>query len=121
MEITIAQALEIKSALKEFDNKPVNSTLSYWLGRLEDKIDPIVNRYEKIRCDLIINKYGVKVEGSDNYQVPSDKLQAFGNELAELVANKETIEIRLKLSLFAGVEVSKDFFRKLGSVIEDFV
>lgn len=118
MELTVEKAVIIKEALKEFDKKEVPAKLSYWLGRLEDKIDPMYNRYNKENRKLILEKYGEKLEGSDRFQVPKEKMEEYQKDVDEILNQKETIDISLKFDLFEGVNVSKDFFRALGEIVE---
>ncbi len=119
MELKISEILIVKAALKEFDKKEVPSKLSYWLGRLEDKIDPICNRFDKENSRLICDKYGVEnPEKKNNFQVPKEKMGDYVNEINALVEVKEEIFIRIKLELFEGVNTSKEFFRALGDIIE---
>lgn len=119
MKFKVQKLLEIKQALKEFENKPLPSRLSYWLGRIEDKINPSVSRFEKLRNDLIIKKYGTKKEGTYLFTVPKENADDFIKEIKELEAEEEDIEIKpLRLELFDGLEVSKDFFRIMGDIIE---
>lgn len=118
MEQTVQEILTIGESLKEFDKKELPSKLSYWLGRLEDKIEPVIKRYNKERDRLILEKHGVKIEDTMQFQVPKENMEAFTKEVLELLGQKETIEISLPLELFEGVNVSKEFFKALGEIIK---
>ncbi len=117
MELTIQQILIAKEALKEFDKKGLPAKLSYWLGRLEDKLTPISERFQKERSKMIIEKYGVKTEGAESYNVPKEKLEDYTKEIEGILEQKEMVEIKLKLEMFEGVEVSKEFFISMGDLI----
>ncbi len=119
MELTIEKVLIAKEALKEFDKKGLPSKLSYWLGRLEDKLSPISERFQKERSKMIIEKYGVKSEGTENYNVPKEKLEDYTKEIQGVLGQKEIVEIKLKLEMFEGVEVSKEFFISMGDLITE--
>lgn len=118
MILTVSKILQIKSALKELENKELPSKLSYWLGRLEDKITPILDRYSKEHNRLIMEKYGVKDEFGV-FSVPSDKLEEFVKEITEIQSQQEDITITIKLELFDEVKISKEFFIALGDIVQE--
>lgn len=117
MELKVQEILTIGESLKEFDKKELPSKLSYWLGRLEDKIEPVIKRYNKERDRLILEKHGVKIEDTMQFQVPKENIEAFSKDILDLLDQKETIEISLPLELFDGVNVSKEFFKAMGDII----
>jgi hypothetical protein len=116
-KIKLSTALEIKTVLKEFQGKQLPSKLSYWLGRLQDKVDPIVTRLENERNKLITEKYGSKVEGTETYQVKPENMEDFSKELLELGNEEEDLDIRIDLELFQGVSATKEFFSALGEIV----
>lgn len=115
----ISQIVIIKEQLKAFDGKDLPSKLSYKLGRLEDKIDPIYSRFKMERDKLIIEKYGIKTDEVGNYQVPSDKMSEYKKEVLDLLDQEEEVEFKIHINLFDGVSTSKEFFKALGDIIEE--
>ena len=118
MEKTVSQILEIKNALGEFTKKELPSKLSYWLGRIEDEINPSFNRFSKENNKIIVEKYGVKVEGTETFKVPVEKFKEYNDEVSILLEQKEEIKISIKLDLFDGVLASKEFFIAMGDLVK---
>lgn len=120
MKLKVSKILQIYQALKEFDGKAIPFKLSFRLGRLEDKIRPIVERYDKINIELITTKYGTPVEGKEGqYSVPADKMEELSKEVTPILDQDEDIDFTIKLELFEGVNVSKDFFIALGDLVTE--
>jgi hypothetical protein len=119
MQLTVEKIIVAKQALGEFDKKALPAKLSYWLGRLEDKLNPISKRFEKEKNNLIIEKYGKKVEGTESFQVPEENIEAYTKDVLTILDQKEEIDISIRLELFDGVEVSKEFFISLGELIKE--
>jgi len=110
MIITILELLQASEALKQASGKELPSKLSYWLGRLQTKIDSPLKEYEKKKHDLF-KKYGDKDEAKDTLTVPDDKKQVFFIEVSELQKIEEEINFNpIKLELFDGSNFSKEFF-----------
>lgn len=123
IKLTVEKSLIAKDALKEFDGKSLPSKLSYWLGRTEDKLNPVEKSFNKIKEELIkkLGEHEKDGEGKETGQikVSNDKIEEYMKEINSVLQATEEVPALLKLEMFEGVEVTKDFFIKMGELVSE--
>ena len=84
-------------------------------------IGQIKTSFEKTRNELVINKYGVKVEDQgDAYQIPPERFNDYLAELDGILSEKESIEVQpLSISDFGDVELPTSFFNDMKAFVID--
>lgn len=122
MEITVEKAIIASKAIESIKDIKLPAKLSYRLGRLSDKLTPIVSRFDKLRNELVTEKYGSLVEGDENkFSVPADKMPDFLKEISDTLLNKEDIgEVKpINIDEFGDIEIPMSFFSDMdGFIIE---
>lgn len=122
MEITVERAILANKAIESIKEVKLPAKVSYRLGRLSDKLAPIVSRFDKLRNELVTNKYGEPVEGdATKFTVPVEKMPLFLTEMSETLQNKEDIgEIKpISIEDFGDIEVPVSFFNDLEGFITE--
>jgi len=104
MKIKLVELIEANKILTTIFNNPLEFKLSYRLVKLNRKINEEIIDYEKARNDLVIKKYGVKVEKGPGYTVPKERIEEFAAEL-DPILDKE-IELNIDLIPFELLEQS---------------
>lgn len=104
IEIEIKEAILASNSLKEVSKFKFKPLLAYKLMKLNSILEPIFNRAEEIRINLIKNKYG-ELNEDGNYTVSELKVEEFKKEYSELLSEKESINFeKFKVTEFDGDE-----------------
>jgi len=112
MKITIGEAFRLNEGCKSIMAEKMPSKTSYWIGRLVDKLEPIINRANKE-----LDKYRYKPEDTDK-EAKEVKFQEVANSLFD---DKEELEYSKTFSVddFEGIKVSPIFWVLMKPVITE--
>jgi hypothetical protein len=61
-------------------------------NELNKKVIEYVKEFEEARVELV-KEFGTKVEGTEEYQVPADKMEEFQKQFNELLSIEKNIEV----------------------------
>lgn len=110
MKVKLSDILNAKEALKLVEGRELPTKLSYWLSRLQVKIEKPLKAYEDSRMDLF-KKFGDLDSEGTRYTVPPEKLDDFQKEILSLIEIEEEITFEpIKIEHFEGKEFTKEFF-----------
>ena len=84
MKFTIKELIESSPSLTRVMNKELPSTASYGLKKSIKALQSELKNYHEARI-IICEKHGTKIEGTENYDVPTEKESEFNKEMEELL------------------------------------
>lgn len=122
-EITVSDAINMQMAIGALKQRGIHldARLSYKLGRLRTRLEPINSAYEEARQQLV-KAHGTEDEdGSISVKADSDHYNQFVEELKALLDAKELVRMpSFSIEEFDGVKgVPIEFFEALGGFISD--
>ena len=119
MKATVEKIVTAYMAVKNFNDK-VPSTLAFRLGRFEDKTISIVKSFEKANAKLF-KEYGEQIEGQPegSLKIKKEVEDKYNEEIRVILDQEEEVDYSINLSLFEGVDVSKNFFVAMGDFIKE--
>lgn len=106
MKIKLSQVVSSQEALKTLSTKLLPAKIAYKIQKNLRLLEPETTQYEKLRSQLIMEKYGEEeVEGSGEFRVPPSNLAEFLKELNELLELEIEADIQ-KVTLPDTFEIS---------------
>jgi hypothetical protein len=129
MKITYRKAIVAYNRLKKFNPSIPGDKFktAHRLGIMENKLESFIAPCAKEE-KKIWNKYGVpeEVENENGEKVktgllviPSEKSEEFNSEINTLQDQEDDFTYTINLSLFEGIETTKEFFKDLGDFVID--
>lgn len=122
MEILIKDAVVAKKAIESIKGINLPPKTSFKLGRLLDKLLPIVERYEVTKNNLIVDEFGVPdAEEKGKFTVPPTNLPEFLKALDSILGTKEDIGNfdLIKIDDFGTTELPVSFFKDMSLFITE--
>ncbi len=122
MEITVEQAIVAKKAIESIKELKLPAKVSYRLERLLNKLNPIIESFDKARNSLVTEKYGVASEEDPNkYSVIPDKMQDFLKEIGEILTSREDVGHfePINIDSFGAAEIPLTFFTDMAAFITE--
>ncbi len=117
MQLTVKEIVNANEALKSIAGKEFPSILSYNLSRLELKLSPIAQSFEKVRSELV-KKYGTEKEDKRIY-VTEENTADFYMEFNKVADAEESIDFTpMPLKWFEGFSFSKEFYIAMDKFID---
>ena len=107
MKLTLKQIFEASSALARLGSEKLPVKMAYTIGRNIQKLKPELENFDKIRDDLIKNKYGVKND-EGNFEISAKNREKFVDEINVLQALEVEVDIWVvKLSELEALQEAK--------------
>ena len=109
IEITVREAVIAFPALEALANHDLPQKASWRIGRMIDKLRPVLDRYGKHRNEIIKKHGEPNKDGVHEVKKRPEALEAFEKEHDELFEQKEKVDYDpIPLSLFKRREKDKD-------------
>jgi hypothetical protein len=121
MKFTVGELMAsyrtLASLLNDESNKKIPAIAAYRMSRLFKKLEPEFLIVEERRVALV-KEFAVEKDG--NYEVPPEKVVAFSEKYAPILAEKVEIDVKpLKLSEFEHFTTSAGDMIALDKLIEE--
>lgn len=112
MKLTIGEIFRLNEGCKSIMSEKMPSKTSYWVGRLADKLEPIINRANKE-----LDKYRYQVDDTEK-EAKEAKFQEVANTLFE---DSEELDYTKTFSVddFEGVSVTPIFWILIKPVLTE--
>lgn len=91
MKMKLSQIIGAHDPLRRLAGEKFPANIAYRIQRNLRTIEPEVVAYNKSRNELIKTKYGEKSD--EGYRVKPDKIEAFTNEINEMLAEEVDVNI----------------------------
>lgn len=93
MKLKLSKVVEAQPALARLGSEKLPVKISYIVQRNIQQMEPELKTYEKVRTDLIRNKYGEKGD-DESYQVAAKNMEKFMGEIGSM------LEVEIELDLW---------------------
>ena len=115
--ITTEQAVNVFIALSQIQGN-LPPSLGFKIARLESKLKPIYDEFEKQRNELIRMHGTADPEKEGSLRVPAENLDDFMVDVRELYELSETIEFpKFEIEEFGDMKLPKSFFSAMADYI----
>ena len=95
MRIRLSQIMSSQDAIKTLASQKLPVRTAYKIQKNLRLLEPEVSNFEKIRSQLIMEKYGEEEEGSNgSYKVPPENMKDYLKELNQLLDLEVTVDIQ---------------------------
>ena len=117
MKVTVGEIINANEALKQV-NGDYPSKLSYSLAKLQSSFSASLIAFEKVRGELI-KKYGEE-HPDKNFKVTDANISIYIKEINDVCSAEDSTEFSpINISLFDGINFSKEFFVLMGKFISE--
>ena len=118
MKVTIQEVLSIDQGLEKLSNVALDARSSFNVYSIKTAVSEHVTNYRSTVNDLIVKKYGEKVEGSENFKVPQKNQPEYLAQLSKLLAKTVNLKAEpLKLSELSEAKLDFKFFELMGGLV----
>jgi hypothetical protein len=118
MKITLNELLVLSEELNGTQDGKRKGILSHKLSirvkyalnnELNKKVIEYVKEFDEARVELV-KEFGTKVEGTEEYQIPADKMDEFQKQFSELLSIEKNIEVpKINIGELNNIE-TEDYF-----------
>ena len=93
MKLKLAEIVESVDGIKELSALKLPAKTAYQIARNMKLINAELDEFNKARSSLITDKYGVRSEDGDSFQVPPKNVEKFTKEMTDLLNMEINLDI----------------------------
>lgn len=116
IELSMREILDMREALIRLMQKPLPARASFRLAQLGNILNPYLTAFKETN-DKLIHEMGAPVEGTKNYQVTDENMEAFRAQNAALLDEKVSIPV-FKITLPPTLEIEAMVLLPLERLLE---